>query len=781
MSDKKNKVTEELNKLLTKEKDILDAINESQKLQDKAMRSTLSTKSSQIDLYKLEKRLLREIADAEADGNKALSESLKFRKDGLKKQQEFEKSITKTRGALTGVNDQAKKLAANLKKGFESFPGGKALSRMLGIDTLADNFEESLNSAGAAYLKTFKETGSATKSMNAGMKAFGGSFKALLGPTAIFAAAIAGLMLVFSGISKKAQEFSTETGITFSQARLLGKEASDMTISLDANLSKTKDIKDVLAASISQFGILNTLSAEQAMNVSEIGLAFGYGAKEAGKVNAIFQKMGMSAGAAADAQRDLAAESLKAGVNVGAVVKDIAANAELTAKYFAGNGKALAKAGLEAAKLGMSISNMVKMSDSLLSFENSISAQYEFQALTGKQLNLDKARELALNGDIVGATKQIMDQVGSAAEFTKMNVVEREALAKATGMSVGELEKSLVVQEKLGELSAEEAASMANLGLSAAEMAGMSSEQLQNRLAEQQANERNSQAFAAMGNILINALMPAAQAISELFGALAPIIKMAFFPITLAAKGLGAMVGFMKEYSTITSVVAGTIATIVGLNKVNNMLAEAANAKEAALLVKKKLTFFFENNSVMKALTLSGIKETILGIETATNAQGKIGLLQGAANLAKSVASGAAKLGGAIAGIFSSFASIPFGLGVPLAIAAAGGLFALYKKATSVGDMGIDPNGGPVVTSPKLGGIFQGKKQDGLSMGPGMGTDPSTGSTNGGGSVSIDYQRMAQAIVKAMAGVTVQSAPIQIGAQVINAISDQIDVNKSYK
>ncbi len=61
------------------------------------------------------------------------------------------------------------------------------------------------------------------------------------------------------------------------------------------------------------------------------------------------------------------------------------------------------------------------------------------------------------------------------------------------------------------------------------------------------------------------------------------------------------------------------------------------------------------------------------------------------------------------------------------------------------------------------------------------GTDPSIDSTSTSESVGIDYQRMAQAIVKAMAGVTVQSAPIQIGAQVINAISDQIDVNKSYK
>ncbi len=75
----------------------------------------------------------------------------------------------------------------------------------------------------------------------------------------------------------------------------------------------------------------------------------------------------------------------------------------------------------------------------------------------------------------------------------------------------------------------------------------------------------------------------------------------------------------------------------------------------------------------------------------------------------------------AVGAIFTAFGMIPFGLGIPLAIGAVAGLMSMVGKAMSVGDMGIDPNGGPIVTSPGLGGVFQGKKQDGLSMGPGMG------------------------------------------------------------
>ena len=135
----------------------------------------------------------------------------------------------------------------------------------------------------------------------------------------------------------------------------------------------------------------------------------------------------------------------------------------------------------------------------------------------------------------------------------------------------------------------------------------------------------------------------------------------------------------------------------------------------------------------------------------------------------------------AVGAIFSAFGMIPFGIGIPLAGVAVAGLFALFNKAKSAGDLGIDPGGGPIVMSPQVGGVFQGDRRDGISMGPGMGTNPDIGGGGGGGSVAIDYQRMAQAIVTAMAGLKLQPAPIQIGSQVINAISDEMEVIKSYK
>jgi hypothetical protein len=85
----------------------------------------------------------------------------------------------------------------------------------------------------------------------------------------------------------------------------------------------------------------------------------------------------------------------------------------------------------------------------------------------------------------------------------------------------------------------------------------------------------------------------------------------------------------------------------------------------------------------------------------------------------------------AVASIWASLALIPFGLGLPLAAAAIGGVFTTVSKAKSVGDLGMDPNGGPIVSSPTMGGVFaQGKKGDGLSMGKQFGTKGEQGGSN---------------------------------------------------
>ena len=101
----------------------------------------------------------------------------------------------------------------------------------------------------------------------------------------------------------------------------------------------------------------------------------------------------------------------------------------------------LAEAAVEAAKIGGSLETILTAADKLLDFESSLTAQFKAQVLTGKQLNLEKARQLSLEGDIAGFTQEIQSVIGGLGDLQALNVVQRQAVADAIGISVRELQR----------------------------------------------------------------------------------------------------------------------------------------------------------------------------------------------------------------------------------------------------------------------------------------------------------------------------------------------------
>ena len=122
-------------------------------------------------------------------------------------------------------------------------------------------------------------------------------------------------------------------------------------------------------------------------------------------------------------------------------MKDVSSNAELFAEFAMAGADGMAKAAVEAAKVGGSLSTILGSAEKLLSFESSISAQFKAQVLTGKMINTEKARQLALDGDIAGLTSEIQSIVGGVGDIQSLNVIQRKSVADAIGISVGDLLK----------------------------------------------------------------------------------------------------------------------------------------------------------------------------------------------------------------------------------------------------------------------------------------------------------------------------------------------------
>lgn len=117
-----------------------------------------------------------------------------------------------------------------------------------------------------------------------------------------------------------------------------------------------------------------------------------------------------------------------------------------------GGAEGLANAAFAAAKLGSNLKTVEGISKSLLQFEDSITSEIEAELLLGKEFNFEVARTAALFGDLETVAKEVTNQIGSAGEFSRMNVIQQDALAKTFGLQREELADILVQQENLNKL-----------------------------------------------------------------------------------------------------------------------------------------------------------------------------------------------------------------------------------------------------------------------------------------------------------------------------------------
>ena len=732
------------------------------------------------------------------------------------------------------LQSYASDAASSIESVFSSIPGGGMLFNYLGGAALNDQLTAAVTKGAADMAKAmgpardamgrFAKKGSADivqggkdmiGALSDGMKGFLGTLKnipnigMLLGIGAAIALAGA-LFAVFKDISGAAKELAKETGITYTEAKRLNAEARKAQSSFDNQLATMEDITAVQSELVKGFGSAALVSTEVAANVADTAKAFGVSAETAGQVTKELTMMGMSQQEAADLQLETNAMALKAGVNVAAVQEDIAKNAQTAAAYFGGSGKALAKAAVEAAKMGVSLDQMVKTADGLLDIESSLEKQFRAQALTGKNLNFEKARQLALDGKIEDAQREMLRQAGTIDEFNAMAPHQRKALADAMGMEVGELQKSLTLQKMRGKLSEDELAAAAGLNLSAEELANMDADQIKAELAKKNAADKTAAAFQKIKNDLVQALAPAAEAFAGIFSALSPVItvigkalKIAFYPITLAGQALQFVLDLANRFKVVTAIIGGLLLSNyiqqkgITAEKVKSFVQDKlALVKQGALKVlglfrlgtetsitgQKKAGLVQSGLQFIKDTAINALKTARLGLELAYNTAVGVGNKLMSGGIGGILKQAGAFLMKAVSGIFATLSQIPFGAGLLLAGGAIAGMFALFNKAKSekAGDVGIAPKGGPIVASPKEGRIFQGTNNDGVEMSPTAGTP---GGGNGGGQTaqisSTQMNQILEALNQIVQGVN-NPPPVVIGEGQVNQIGSKVSAAKSF-
>lgn len=240
--------------------------------------------------------------------------------------------------------------------------------------------------------------------------------------------------------------------------------------SLELSLVTQVDILKVANALTEELGrnAMNIFPDKILHDVAEFEKMLGLSAKEAGMLGVAAQITGRSmddiGGSIVDTVNNFNRAN-KSAVTQGQVLKDVANASAGVSASLGKNPEALAKAAVEARRLGFELDKLDQIASSLLDFESSIENELSAQLLTGKEINLNKARELALTNDLAGLGQELFKNSSDLNEFSRMNRIQQEGLAKALGMSRDELGRTAYLRALDAGMTEKQAAAAANVGL----------------------------------------------------------------------------------------------------------------------------------------------------------------------------------------------------------------------------------------------------------------------------------------------------------------------------
>ena len=213
--------------------------------------------------------------------------------------------------------------------------------------------------------------------------------------------------------------------------------------------------------------------------IGELNAQFGTASRLLGKQGIVGEMalLAKTTGLSAESQASFAAFTLKAGMHASEVTRQarravVAAENEFGVRLDinktldeAGQITGVIRANLgfniiaisgaiaKAKQFGMTLQDLAGISANLLNFQSSIEAELTAELFTGKQLNLERARLFALTGDYKGLTEEIKANAGGELEFARMNVLQKEKLAAALGMSADQMSDMVFKQANLAELA----------------------------------------------------------------------------------------------------------------------------------------------------------------------------------------------------------------------------------------------------------------------------------------------------------------------------------------
>ena len=345
----------------------------------------------------------------------------------------------------------------NSAKGMMDQLGMSSLGNFLNVDKAnaelkesVDNIERAADAQGNVVINGQKMTKNQAL-LNAKQSAYNNLIKGAVKTAFSLEAVIAFTLKSLLASSDQMARLQRSTGMSYNAARQYQHELKKAAGFSGDNFITTEKLVKAHGMLSKEIGMsAQMLKTESLVSATFLTEKLGLAAGEASRLVTMAELTGQSSEGMLKSmgkQQTSLNKQNKTMFSLKDMMEAVASASTATVLTLGKSSKALLAAGNAAKRLGTDLAGVEKIADSLLDFESSIENEMQAQLLTGKNLNLTKARELALAGDLEGVADEVGKQEAIKSAFATKNVIAQNAAAKALGISREELAKMTYQQE----------------------------------------------------------------------------------------------------------------------------------------------------------------------------------------------------------------------------------------------------------------------------------------------------------------------------------------------
>ena len=358
-------------------------------------------------------------------------------------------------------------------------------------------------------------------------------------------------------VSKSTAGFSRDLGLSADNAIIMRAGMSQAAMDTGNMAITTLKTSAAMATLNDQFGTASgIIRGDIVGEIAVLTNLTNMSAESAGRFASTMMKSGKAASTVTEEARQTVratADEFGVRLDINKTLDEAGKVTGVMAANMGNNVIAITKAVSVTKQFGMTMQDLASSSSSLLDFQSSIDAELQAELFTGKQLNLEKARLAALTGDYETLTREIAANVADENEWSTMNVLAKEKMAAALGMTSDQMSDIIYKESNLAEM-AKAAEERGDYGAAQ----DLTKRDIQQKMADLQEK---------MADVAVTYLAPALNVVSELFSTIADnsgLLYTMLGAITLLKFG-GMISGLLSLGASLAAAGIGSAALMSGL------------------------------------------------------------------------------------------------------------------------------------------------------------------------------------------------------------------------